>query len=294
MPHVFPADFPFFEVAAPSRCVLPDLSDIEFIADKSANLLSSEINQLHSQISSFPELGNVKRLASSVSGCWVPLGAAGTFIQNPRKDHWDVYSYLLNTLGKTQIPNSLCLPNNSGAQAELNAWDAASILFTASQSPTWSFPDKRPGPVPLFNVDAIFSSVWIDRPISQIPYVVDQLWVLSWVNDPDRRVIVAVEIDGGHKWNVESDGGKMDSKARSICRSNDILKDGVALFRLGSAHCSSQADADSQIKDLWGRLSTAAFLRRMNVVSFLAQDAKFTDSMLELMLTKYKESGFEW
>jgi len=290
MPHVFPARFPFFEIAAPSRCVLPDLSDVEFTVDDRTNC--SPQNKIN-LIATHPSLEEIK--IAALRGDWATSNASqGAFIQNPKNEHWGIYSYLLNTLNKQQIPTNFSKKNKLGANAESFAWNASSTLFSSSKSPAWLKREDIPSLNPILNVDAIFSSVWIDRPNPLIPYIIDQLWVLSWAHAPQRRFIVGIEIDGPQKWDVENQDSLVDSKDKAIARSNTILNEKIALFRLGSQHCISQNAADLQIQDLWRRLSTAAFLRRMNVVSFLSQDTSQTDDMFSLMVSMFKEKGFTW
>lgn len=294
MPHVFPANFPFFEVAAPSRCVLPDFSDVGLMVGGTPPLNPVQIAGLHNSVANFPGLNDIKLLCGAVLAPWTPPPGPPPFIQKPRKEHWDVFLHLRNDLGKAQIPLSFCNTNQAGATEERRAWVAATKLFNANPTPPWTIPAGNVQLQSPLRLDAIFSSVWVDRQVPFIPYILDQLWVMSWAHAPERRILVGVEIDGSGKWDVQNNGDAIDGKDQNVFRSNFILSQNIALFRIGSATCNTQSSADQEVVNLWSRLSTAAFLRRMNIVSFLPQDANDVVGMFQLAFTKFQAGGYVW
>ncbi|MDM0007915.1 hypothetical protein QTI51_24510 [Variovorax sp. J22G73] len=198
-----------------------------------------------------------------------------------------------------RIPDKVCIPQPAGEAAESRAWQAALELFAAHPSPAWapsviSPPNSWPQHH-LLSLDGILSSVWIDRASPQTPFIIDQLWVVSWLHQPSLSFIVGIEVDGGYKWNDQKGEWATNPKDRSVQRSFEILSKGVALFRVSSKDCETDAGALNQIQSLWDRLTTAAFLHRMNLSSFAAQDLRDVDAAFDLACREYTRHGdFLW
>jgi len=294
MPHVFPANFPFFEIAAPARCVLPDLSDL-LISDNFSPVNPLSAGMLLQQLVNYPNVDDVKELIrNGYFRVTSVRPAPGTLPTN----HWDVFTYLQEKMG-SRIPPKACIPNCVGAAAERLAWDAALTLFAAGATPAW-VPSVISPPVgwpahQLLSLNGVLSSVWMDRADPKTPFVIDQLWVVSWVHQPSLSMIIGVEIDGDHKWDVDLDEWSQSPKDRSTQRSFEILAEKIALFRVSSRACDTSAGALHQIQSLWNRLTTAAFLHRMNFTSFVAQDLRDVDALFDLACRKHARDGqYAW
>lgn len=251
----------FFEVDYPARSQQPD--PLRFYRNGPPSLNAMDDGRrlkLHDQVKTFPSIGAIKELLDALDPADrcisepemrrrfpSPLQRNGLprFPVKKQLGHLEVLSHV-QTLGYPKgSPRS-----DGGAQKEQNAWSAVGELFALSSSPNWN---KTADFGKVLTLEMAFPSVWLETEITKIPKVLDQLWVLSSFKDPKCKVLLAVEIDGMHKFNVSPTETSYPLLSQSE-RTKELFAAGLNVCRIDSDHCGSVDSAKRQMQEVWDRL----------------------------------------
>jgi hypothetical protein len=238
-----PPSFPFFEVPAVGRSVLPVLS----IFSKSSTAPAPS----YTDFKDTPNLDVIINSISTGNASLAGIPATG-FAAYGLLSHEEAYKRLAK-LGKKVVLDTKVIDDKG---AEANAWEAAKAFGEARK-------DKHlidaPGITDTSSsklvLRAVFSSVWVEHPTpDEIPYVLDQLWVIERIPAKpgfQSYYLLCVEIDGQHKWDTESNGSGQSNLTKQITRSNYLLGKGIGLYRIASTEMKvkHQSDGEESVGD---------------------------------------------
>jgi len=259
----------FFEVDYPARSQQPDPLRFYREGPQPPKTMDDPRRlELHKKVKTFPSLGVIKELLDAqdpADRCISepemrrrfpsPLQRNGLrrFPIKRQLGHLEVLAHV-HTLGH---------PNGSpwaggGEKKEANAWLAVNQLFAQSSSPPWN---KTADFGSVLELEMAFPSVWLETDVSKIPRVLDQLWVLSSINHPKRKVLLAVEIDGMHKFNLTPTDTKYPILAQAE-RTKELFAAGLNVCRVDSDQCGSADSAKAQIQVVWDRLCACEVVLR--------------------------------
>lgn len=260
-----PPEFPFFEVDVPARSPVPDLDAFKIGFTATTPWDRKNWLELRRRLQVPVSLDMLKELIS-YGDLWFASynrlfrNAEPVYSGRPCIESYfpyeDARKWIIANRNAKEI--NACISTDKkfkapGALAEKNAHDAAKAIFKQHVCAPQS--SLSPG---ALRCEAVLTSVWLDtgKGNPDYPFIVDQLWVIA---AKDRRVLVAVEIDGDNKWLDTCRGcGDQTPRQHNAERSRKLMESGLIIYRISSAECKKSVDhAKQQLLELCKQLGKA-------------------------------------